>query len=86
MSIILVCPTVIPVIAENMNYAAVFLVAVYVAATVYLFAGGSNWYTGPLVEAEVKDSDSLHTGRLKKDREAEFGATHEIPPKRDTSD
>lgn len=84
-SIIFLCPTVMPVTADTMNYASVFLVAIYVAATAYWFAGGRKWYTGPLVEAEVNDSDSSQTGHLKKDTEAEFEATHEIPHKGDSS-
>ncbi|TID23482.1 putative amino acid permease protein [Venturia nashicola] len=84
-SIIFLCPTVMPVTADTMNYAAAFLVAIYVAATAYWFAGGRKWYTGPLVEAEVNDSDSSQAGGLKNDPEAEFEVTQEIPRKGDTS-
>ncbi|KAF2431328.1 amino acid transporter [Tothia fuscella] len=58
-TIIFILPTNRPVTANTMNYAAAFLVAILVASTVYWFAGGRKWYTGPLIEADVlQDTDS----------------------------
>jgi amino acid transporter len=82
-SIIFVCPTVMPVAADTMNYAAVFLAAILAASIIYWFAGGRKWYTGPIVEAEIADSDSsqIEPGleKGKHEPEAEYEATHEIP-------
>jgi len=70
-SIIFILPTARPVTANTMNYAAVFLVAIFAAALGYWFLGGKSWYTGPLIEAEVvPDSDGgsgEHTGLEKGD-------------------
>lgn len=58
-SIIFILPTNLPVAADTMNYACVFLAALIIASYSWWFAGGRKWYTGPLVEAEVLgDSDS----------------------------
>lgn len=56
-SIIFILPTVRPVAADTMNYAAAFLVAIFVAALTYWYISGKRWYTGPLIEAEVVQGD-----------------------------
>jgi len=61
-SIIFILPTARPVTANTMNYAAVFLVAIFVAAYLYWFLGGRKWYTGPLVEAEITPDSDSHDG------------------------
>ena len=38
-----------------MNYAIVYLAGILVFATVYWYAQGRKFYTGPLVEAELND-------------------------------
>ncbi|KIW04572.1 uncharacterized protein PV09_04322 [Verruconis gallopava] len=54
-SVIFFFPTNLPVEANTMNYAVVFMAGVLVAAYAYWWLGGKRWYTGPLVEAEVLD-------------------------------
>lgn len=49
-SIIFILPTALPVAADTMNYACVFLVAILVFAAVYWYAYGKRVYTGPLIE------------------------------------
>ncbi|EOD47364.1 putative amino acid permease protein [Neofusicoccum parvum UCRNP2] len=56
-SIIFILPTARPTTAENMNWAVVYLVAIFVAAIAYWLFGGRKWYTGPLVETEVDGGD-----------------------------
>ncbi|KAF2090345.1 amino acid transporter [Saccharata proteae CBS 121410] len=56
-SIIFILPTERPTTAQNMNYAAVFLIAIFAAAIIYWYAGGRRWYTGPLVETEGIQGD-----------------------------
>lgn len=62
-TIIFIMPTIRPVLADNMNYAIVFLGAILVASAIAWFMGGRKYYTGPLTEAtvteeEIKDSSS----------------------------
>jgi len=80
-SVIFILPTARPVAADTMNYAAVFLVAIFAAALIYWVIGGRKWYTGPIVEAEVADSDSsqIDTGLEKHKKENDFEDGHEIP-------
>lgn len=56
-SIIFILPTVRPVTALSMNYASAFLALIFIAATVYWWAGGRKWYTGPITEAEVVEEE-----------------------------
>jgi len=49
-SIIFILPTVLPVTPDNMNYAIVYLMGIIAFSTVYWYAGGRKFYTGPLVE------------------------------------
>lgn len=58
-TIIFILPTVRPVTAETMNYAAAFLAAILLAAMIYWYVGGRRWYTGPLVETELHSQESL---------------------------
>jgi amino acid transporter len=55
-SIIFLLPTAMPVAANTMNYASVFLVFIFVAAYGYWFARGKRFYTGPLIEAMAEES------------------------------
>ncbi|KAF2397978.1 amino acid transporter [Trichodelitschia bisporula] len=55
-SIIFILPTVRPVKADNMNYAIAFLGGIFIAASIYWYADGRRFYTGPIVEAHVMDS------------------------------
>lgn len=57
-TIIFFLPTVRPVLADNMNYACVFAVAILVASAIFWYAGGRRYYTGPVVEAQAEDSES----------------------------
>ncbi|OBT44593.1 hypothetical protein VE00_05816 [Pseudogymnoascus sp. WSF 3629] len=49
-SVIFVLPTAYPVAADTMNYACVFLVAIFVFAYLYWIVSGKQFYTGPVVE------------------------------------
>ena len=77
-SVIFLFPTNLPVHADTMNYAIVFLGAVLIAAAVYWYAGGRKWYTGPLIEAEVTDmgiggqAESPDYGQTKDSGSGEF--------------
>ena len=57
-SVIFICPTALPVAAENMNYAIAFLGGIFIAAGIYWFAGARKTYTGPLIETEILDGES----------------------------
>lgn len=57
-SIIFVMPTIMPVTAENMNYAIVYLAGILAFAGIYWLVQGRKFYTGPLIEAEVNEEDS----------------------------
>ncbi|KAJ5660542.1 hypothetical protein N7507_006993 [Penicillium longicatenatum] len=50
-SIIFVLPTAMPVLADNMNYACVYLAAVLLFSLLYWFIRGKAVYTGPVTEA-----------------------------------
>ncbi|QIW94681.1 hypothetical protein AMS68_000199 [Peltaster fructicola] len=72
-SIIFVMPTVIPVTAENMNYAIVYLSGILVISGIYYAIAGRKYYTGPLIEAEIVDeSDSGIEGQDEKADAAGF--------------
>jgi len=58
-SVIFVLPTVNPVTADNMNYAVVYLAGILVLSMLWWWARGRRYYTGPLIEAEVMDMDSM---------------------------
>ncbi|KAI0475126.1 amino acid permease [Xylariaceae sp. FL0804] len=52
-SVIFILPTVRPVTADNMNYAAAYLVAIFACALAYWYAVGRKWYVGPISETTV---------------------------------
>lgn len=53
-TIIFLLPTAMPVAADTMNYACVFLVFILVCATIFWYVGGRTYYTGPIVEAHAE--------------------------------
>jgi amino acid transporter len=57
-TIIFVLPTALPVAADTMNYAAVFLVFILVCSLVFWYISGRRYYTGPIIEAQAEESDS----------------------------
>jgi len=71
-SIIFILPTVRPVTADTMNYAAVFLVFILLAAAVFWYAGGRRYYTGPIVEAQADDASESDRISSAVDRKAEL--------------
>ncbi|KAJ5641312.1 hypothetical protein N7490_005312 [Penicillium lividum] len=54
-SVIFVLPTAMPALADNMNYACVYLAAVLVFSTAYWYIRGKAVYTGPVTEAIADD-------------------------------
>ncbi|KAK3065313.1 hypothetical protein LTS18_001064 [Coniosporium uncinatum] len=70
-SIIFILPTARPVTADTMNYAPVFLVAIFAASIIYWYAGGRKWYTGPLIEAEIDEASSGSSGGVMEGRKPE---------------
>ncbi|KAK3378576.1 amino acid permease [Podospora didyma] len=58
-SIIFLFPTVMPVHADNMNYAVVILFFVFLVATVYWFVHGRQYYIGPLTRAHVEGGEII---------------------------
>ena len=61
-SIIFILPTVRPVSALTMNYAAAFLALILFFAIIYWYIRGRNFYTGPLIEAIVDENSSQNSG------------------------
>nr|POF18596.1 putative amino-acid permease c15c4.04c [Quercus suber] len=57
-SIIFVMPTALPVSADTMNYAIVYLGAILFFSMLYWVVFGHKHYTGPLIEAEMHEDDS----------------------------
>ncbi|TKA69822.1 hypothetical protein B0A55_07506 [Friedmanniomyces simplex] len=60
-SIIFVMPTALPVSAESMNYAIVYLGAILFFSSVYWVIRGRKFYTGPLIEADIGEEASQQT-------------------------
>lgn len=56
-SIIFIMPTLRPVTADNMNYAIAFMALILLFSLVWWYAGGRKYYTGPLIEAEISESE-----------------------------
>ncbi|KIW25121.1 uncharacterized protein PV07_10785 [Cladophialophora immunda] len=56
-SIIFLMPTIRPVTADNMNYAIVFLAFILLCAMVYWYLRGKRFYHGPIIEAEIQDTE-----------------------------
>ena len=84
MSVIFILPTLIPVTADNMNYAVAFLGGIFIAAAVFWYVpkGGKVYYTGPLIEAEVLADDQTSgsdENAHEKEREQEYDHTHAAP-------
>jgi amino acid transporter len=83
-SIIFILPTIRPVTAINMNYASAFLGLIFVAAAICWYAGGRRYYTGPLIEAEVREqeigdwSSGEQISAKEKRDEANFEASHAL--------
>ncbi|KAI4144852.1 MAG: hypothetical protein L6R39_004015 [Caloplaca ligustica] len=57
-TIIFILPTVRPVAGDTMNYAIAFLGAILIFSAIFWYLSGKNFYTGPLIEAEVADNQS----------------------------
>lgn len=55
-SIIFILPTIRPVTAENMNYAALILVGIIVFAVIWWYVSGRHFYIGPRVKATINVS------------------------------
>jgi amino acid transporter len=70
-SIIFILPTARPVTADTMNYAAAFLVLIIGGSTVYWYARGKKFYTGPLVETNGEDADVASSRSLDADRKTD---------------
>ncbi|KAK5119057.1 hypothetical protein LTR62_000268 [Meristemomyces frigidus] len=60
-SIIFIMPTALPVTAQNMNYAVVYLFGILFFSLFYWVIRGRKFYTGPLIEAEINEDDSQNT-------------------------
>ncbi|KAL8659465.1 MAG: hypothetical protein Q9226_000424 [Calogaya cf. arnoldii] len=60
-SIIFILPTARPVSGYTMNYAIAFLGAILIFSTIFWYAGGRRYYTGPF-EAEIDEKASDITG------------------------
>jgi amino acid transporter len=79
-SIIFILPTVRPTTAENMNYACVFLIAIFAASTIYWYISGRKFYTGPLIEAQVGDEGGFADSASDEvEREKRFEDSHALP-------
>lgn len=57
-SIIFILPTERPTTPQNMNWAIVYLMGVIFFSMVCWWLGANKFYTGPLVETEVANSES----------------------------
>jgi len=57
-TIIFILPVSLPVSAENMNYAIVYLAGILFFSMLYWVVRGHKHYTGPLVEADLHDASS----------------------------
>jgi hypothetical protein len=71
-SIIFIFPAYKPVTKDNMNWAIVFLAAIFGASAIWWYAGGRSYYTGPLIEAEAQslnsdDSSDMRRAEKRKD-------------------
>lgn len=56
-SIIFILPAVRPVTASNMNYAIAFLGFILFCSAIYWYLGGKRFYTGPIVEVEIREEE-----------------------------
>lgn len=46
-----------------MNYAVVYLAAIIFFSTAYYLIAGRKWYTGPLIEADINEDESMQAER-----------------------
>jgi len=76
-SIIFILPTFRPVTAGNMNYAIAFLGGIFIAAAIFWYVGGRNYYTGPIIEAEVQETASSDEELSAEEREKKFDESHD---------
>ena len=60
-------PTDLPTTPDTMNYAIVFLAAILVAALIWWFVRGRNFYTGPIVAVSM-DGDGVVQGVIPRER------------------
>ena len=56
-SIIFLFPTAMPVTANTMNYAIIFMAFILAVAAMWWYVGGRKYYTGPLIEAQISGVD-----------------------------
>lgn len=56
-SVIFICPEVIPVTAVTMNWAIAYLVGIIVVCTIWWFISGHKYYTGPIFQADIMEDD-----------------------------
>jgi hypothetical protein len=62
-----------------MNYAIAFLVAILVAAMVYWFLRGRNFYTGPVVEAQFMHDEEAESIQKSSRSDEGDGEKHYLP-------
>lgn len=67
-SIIFILPTVRPVTALNMNYAAAFIALILIAAALFWYTGGRTYYTGPIIEARAGEGSESERPSIAFDR------------------
>ncbi|KAK3061781.1 polyamine transporter tpo5, partial [Teratosphaeriaceae sp. CCFEE 6253] len=60
-------PTALPVSAESMNYAIVYLAGILAFSTIYWYIHGRKFYTGPLIESSDEDNASSAADRSSDD-------------------
>jgi len=46
-----------------MNYAIVYLMGILVFSLIWWVVGGRKYYTGPVIETEIAESDSFNSER-----------------------
>ncbi|KAH8879999.1 amino acid permease [Thozetella sp. PMI_491] len=61
-SVIFLFPTVMPVEADNMNYAVVILLFILLVATVYWYINGRHYYVGPRAHAHIEHGVIVEDG------------------------
>ena len=56
-------PTNRPVTAENMNYAVVILIGIFLFSIIYWYVGGARkHYIGPRIKHESEEKNKIHNG------------------------
>ena len=62
-TIIFLMPTNRPVTAENMNYAVVILIGIFLFSIIYWYIGGARkHYIGPRIKHESEEKNKIHNG------------------------